>query len=427
VSFEHEVTTKGSTIIYIIDFFFLVDIYFNFHTSYRHEGTEILDKKSIKQKYLNSIFILDLITALPLDLILLGQKDIMCCGISVVLLSRLIRLIRINRLFLIFRRWQDHHLSNTGLFRIIKFFSFIFLIIHLISCIWFLSAYIDDFPDDSWAVHSEIENADHKTQYIRSLYWSVTTMTTIGYGDITPNRNKEYIIALIVMILGASTYALVIGNVASLISNLDSTKANYWNRFEAVNMYLHNRQVPKELNEQVRNYYEYIWARHRGLNDYEFLLDLPKPLRLDILLQLTKDLLEKVPLFKFCSPLLRNVLLMALKAQTYSPDGYIVREGEVGNEIFFISLGSVEVNSNEGKNIHGNLGEGDYFGDISLILNEKRTASVKALNYCEIFVLTRVDFNQIKEEYLEFGEVLKKMSSNRTDKITELFLEGVIL
>ena len=142
---------------------------------------------------------------------------------------------------------------------------------------------------------------------------------------------------------------------------------------------------------------------------------------------MTRELLEKVPLFKYCSPALRDVLLTALKPQTFAPDGYIVREGEVGKEIFFISRGKVEITTNEGQNSHGTLGGGDYFGDLSLILREKRSASVRALTYCEIFLLGRTDFNRIKDEYPEFRDVLTKMSSEKTDKVSAHVLGGVIL
>jgi CRP-like cAMP-binding protein len=118
---------------------------------------------------------------------------------------------------------------------------------------------------------------------------------------------------------------------------------------------------------------------------------------------------------------------MALKPQTFAPDGYIAREGEVGKEIYFISRGKVEITTNEGQNSHGTLEGGDYFGDLSLILREKRTASVRALTYCEIFILIRTDFNRIKDEYPEFRDVLTKMSSEKTDKVSAHVLDGVIL
>ncbi len=145
------------------------------------------------------------------------------------------------------------------------------------------------------------------------------------------------------------------------------------------------------------------------------------------MLGLTRELLNEVPLFKYCSHSLRNELLNSLKPQTYAPDGNIVWEGEVSRGIYFISRGQAEIISKDGEKSHGILKDGDYFGDLSLILGEKRTASVKSLSYCEIFILTKQDFNRIKKDYPEFKEVLKKMSSERTEKTAALVQDGVIL
>ena len=88
---------------------------------------------------------------------------------------------------------------------------------------------------------------------------------------------------------------------------------------------------------------------------------------------------------------------------------------------------SLVTNQDATPNFYGKLEDGDYFGDLSLILGEKRTASVRALTYCEIFVLSRDDFNRIKNEYPEFRDVLTKMSSEKVDKISAHILDGVTL
>ena len=61
------------------------------------------------------------------------------------------------------------------------------------------------------------------------------------------------------------------------------------------------------------------------------------------------------------------------------------------------------------------------------MLGEKRTASVRTTNFCETFVLYSDEFFRIKEEYPEFMEVMKKMSSEKTEKTMQLMLDGVIL
>jgi voltage-gated potassium channel len=185
--------------------------------------------------------------------------------------------------------------------------------------------------------------------------------------------------------------------------------------------------VSDELNEQVRNYYEYIWARFRGMNERNLLADLPAPIRLDIFLQLTCELIDQVPLFRHCSPALRNVLLLALKPQIFVPGSQIVREGERGEGIYFISGGDAEIVSDEGRASHGTLSAGDHFGDLSLMLREKRSAAVRATTYCDVFVLEGADFERIKNEYEELREVLKRVSAEQSEKMSALVLEGVVL
>ena len=92
-----------------------------------------------------------------------------------------------------------------------------------------------------------------------------------------------------------------------------------------------------------------------------------------------------------------------------------------------LSGGSAEILSDEGRRGHGTLSAGDHFGDLSLMLGEKRTASVTASTYCDVFILEHEDFNRIKREYSELREVLKKVSSEKSEKMSSLMFDGVVL
>jgi hypothetical protein len=208
----------------------------------------------------------DLLAAIPFDILVLPWASTSLGGVSIVLLVRLLRLLRIVRLFVIFRRWEALGAANVGFLRIAKLIAVVVLFLHWTASAWFLMDSAAGFPADSWAAEQTLQNEGTGTQYMRSLYWSIVTMTAVGYGDITPRRNLEYGFAMAVMLLGASLWAYIIGNIASLVSNIDSAKAAFWNRVDTVNQYLRNRQVPAELSDQVRDYYDYVWARYRGMS-----------------------------------------------------------------------------------------------------------------------------------------------------------------
>lgn len=427
-AFDQANTLSGFQVIYLIDLFFIADIFLNCFTTFRRHGIEISDRPTCTRHYARRMMMVDVLGSLPLDLIawvLIGNGQFL--GGSLVLALRLLRLLRIVRLFVILRRWEAFNWSNPGALRVVKFLVSILLLMHWLACIWFFSAFASGFPADSWAARAGVAGSGPMDQYIRSIYWTITTMTTVGYGDITPARSIEYVLSAIIMLMGASLYAFIIGSVASLLSSIQAAKNRHWERIDSVTEFLRQRQVPAEIDAKVRNYYEYAWEHDRGMDKNAMLNDLPGPLRLEILLHLASNILETVPLFKNCSPVLRDELLISLESKTFTPGSNIANEGEMGRSIYFIVEGSVEIISAQQQKPWGTLGEGDYFGFMSMVLGEQRTATTRAIGFCELLILGKENFSRIKAEFPEFNEVLKRASAERTEQISELVLEGIIL
>ena len=88
----------------------------------------------------------------------------------------------------------------------------VLFLVHLMACLWYLTAKIEDFSPDTWVVRDNINNASNIELYITSIYWTFTTLTTVGYGDITPYTIIEKLLALCWMVFGVGFYSFTIGN-----------------------------------------------------------------------------------------------------------------------------------------------------------------------------------------------------------------------
>jgi hypothetical protein len=426
IAFAREVEWGGSLLVYLLDLVFLVDIGLNFRTTFRTAGTETTDPAAVAHRYRRSGFSTDVLGVIPLDALFL-TSSVAAGGVPLAILLRATRLLRLQRLLRSFRRWERLHNTNTGYLRITKLVIGIFLLIHWIGCGWFLVAVAEGFPEDSWAVVAGVDGLDRGSQYLRSLYWGFVTTTTVGFGDIVPARNAEYAFTILVMVLGASMYALIIGSIASLVSSIDAARTAFWERADGVSQYLRTRAIPEPLQRQIRDYYEYIWERYRGSSTQQFLRDLPDPIRLEVVFHLTRDLIEKVPLFRHADAALRNALLMSLQPLVFVPGSFVVREGEVATGVFFVSSGELAITTEGGTRHLGVLEAGDYFGDLSLLLGERRTGSVQATTHCDLFFLSSGDFERLRGDYPEFRGVLREVASAKSTKLEELVAAGCIL
>jgi CRP-like cAMP-binding protein len=375
-------------------------------------------------------------TAWALAVVLLGNVpvdilffigDAEWLDISLVLWVRLFRLIRIGMVFEVLRRLERLSGSNTAAVRILRLVVVVGLVVQLLGCLWYLIPFIQGFPNDSWPVQEGIVGAGIGTSYLLSLYWVVTVGTSVGFGDIVPGNTEEYVFAVFAMIVGASLFAYVVATGASLLSSLNLSRVAVWYRVDTVESYLRSRRVDRSVSDDVRSYYEYLWDQHGGLQQDTLLGDLPSPLRLAVLSDLLSDLLPNVPVFRYSSPALRRELMLSLEPVVTQPGGFLVNDGDAADGIYFIARGMLEVVGDDGNTVYGTLSAGDYFGDLTLLLGESRSAGVRSVGFSEVFLLDADAYQRIRSAHPDLREVLAKSAQERSSTVNQLVLEGVVL
>ena len=396
----------------VTDSILIADIFLRFHVGYIDQGAFIDDRQQISQNYKNSDFKINLIASFPLDLIVrLLFPNIRPYAISIL---RFPRLLRGFQCLGIFRRWENNVNVNPVVIRMINLVVIIFLIDHWVACLWFFIGNVAPVYSESWLRDASLEDARTTTQYMKALYWSITTLTTVGYGDITPTNDVEIGFTLVIMFLGVSMYAFIIGNVASLIANLDANQGRFREKLDQIQAYMRERRIPSILQQEVRDYYQYMWEySHDASMELDFLDELPHSIKTRIYLHLYQELVEKVPLFKDADKGFIEDLVIKLKPRILPPNDSIIREEQLGHEMYFIKRGEVEAFSEKTGRVYRTMTAGMFFGEIALLYSSRRTASVITKTYCELFVLYKDDFDHVLENYPRFWEKIKEIAEQR--------------
>lgn len=311
----------------------------------------------------------------------------------------LVRLSKLFRVGLGMRRLRQRTIGNASGLRLLFFVYWLALSAHWIACGWLALRGIDLSKGIG-------EN------YIRALYWCVETLTTVGYGDITPMNVTETIYAILVMLVGIGIYGFIIGNVASLLSNIDPVRTKYLEEMEGVNAFMRYRGIPPAMQRRVRDHYAYLWEQRMGYDEAAFLQRLPSSLAAEISLHLKREVIDRVPLFHDAGEAFVREVALRLRPMVFLPGDVIVRAGERGKEMYFISRGKAEARGADGA-ILRTMSDGDFFGEIALVLGQVRTASVHALTHCDLYMLDRKTYERIADHYPDMAAQIRERASER--------------
>jgi voltage-gated potassium channel len=134
-------------------------------------------------------------------------------------------------------------------------------------------------------------------RYITALYWGMSTLCTVGYGDVTPMNSAEKLFSMLAMVIGVTVFAYFMGTIAALITSMNSTDNLATHKVRAMDTFLRARRVPAAMVAKIRKFHSKA-VKHHVLNDEEMVSQLSIPLRTELLLFLYRNTLEKIPFFK---------------------------------------------------------------------------------------------------------------------------------
>nr|ABI94041.1 hyperpolarization-activated cyclic nucleotide-modulated cation channel splice variant ABs-I [Panulirus interruptus] len=438
--FNDDLSTRWIAFNCLSDTIFLIDIVVNFRTGIMQQDNSeqvILDPKLIARHYLKTWFLLDLISSVPLDYIFLifnkyrDKEDfnesfqILQAGralriLRLAKLLSLVRLLRLSRLVRYVSQWEEVYVSSflnmaSVFMRIFNLISMMLLIGHWSGCLQFLVPMLQGFPSNSWVAINELQTSHWLEQYSWAFFKAMSHMLCIGYGSFPPQNLTDLWLTMISMISGATCYALFIGHATNLIQSLDSSRRQYRERLKQVEEYMAYRKLPRELRTRITEYFEH---RYQGkFFDEEMILgELSEKLREDVINYNCRSLVASVPFFANADPGFVSEVVTKLKYEVFLPGDIIIKEGTIGNKMYFIQEGIVDIVMSNGE-VATSLSDGSYFGEICLLTNARRTASVRAETYCNLFSLSVEHFNTVLDSYPLMRRTMESVAAERLNKI----------
>ncbi|XP_072432797.1 cyclic nucleotide-gated channel alpha-4 isoform X2 [Chiloscyllium punctatum] len=392
---------------YLSDLIYLLNMAVRFNTGYLEQGILVTDRWQIAARYARSHgFKLDVLSLLPTELLYLhfGVHS------PAVRLNRLLPV----RCLLEFLQRLETRVFYPNTYRVLRTSAILVASIHWNACAYFALSRHIGFGQDPWVYPniSDPDNARLRHQYLYSFYFSTLILSTIG-NIPKPVREEEFLFVMVDFLIAVLVFASIVGNMESIISNLDKAARSVFPDHQLIRDYLRSQRVNSELQQRVTDWSQHLHLYKKVTNERQILQLLPDKLQAEVTACVHLQTLRKVQLFQSCDQRVLHQLVMRLQPQVFSPGDYVCRKGDIGRAMYIVQDGRLAVVTDDGLTQLAVLEAGNYFGEISILniagskSGNRRTANIQSVGYSDLFALGKDDLTEVLLDFPEAKEMLE--------------------
>eukprot|EP01043_Picozoa_sp_COSAG02_P029200 COSAG02_NODE_1806_length_10867_cov_7.575130_5_plen_748_part_01 len=423
----------------LVDLYFWLDIVMNFRTGHYDENNElVVDQRKVCKKYLQGWFVLDFISVLPVTYIgyaMNGHGSAETGGelklMKVFRMLRLAKLLRLARLKRLVRRLVDQYEIFAKASRLTSIMLAIVFFAHLVACAWHLAGSSGEQEigtdrstgekvklqpwvtrqyggiGDGSTEHPDFEKGlrvSVATRYLDAAYYSVTTLTTVGYGDRLPSTNMEKVISILCELAGSMIFGIIAGALSAVAMSESMTRAETKEKISQLDELMQQKNVPAAMRVELSNQMSY-WFDKKSVFDEDVLLSyLPPRQRKDLLAVIYKPFLMQCPLMQHLEWRVLSRLCLMMRPYFAVVNDVIFAEADIGEEMYLVVRGSIKLSSTRFPAYNSRLWEdGAFFGELPLLncgdgSGETRNLHVyaaQAVVETDCSYITQDDFNKL--------------------------------
>ncbi|XP_034698942.1 potassium channel AKT1 [Vitis riparia] len=414
----------------VVNGFFAVDIVLTFFVAYLDKTTYLLvdNPKQIAWKYTSTWLALDVISTIPSEL----ARKITPSLFQSYGFFNMLRLWRLRRVSSLFARLEKDRNFNYFWVRCAKLICVTVFAVHCAACFYYLLAARYHDPQKTW-IGASMNNFLEQSlwiRYVTAIYWSITTLTTVGYGDLHPENTREMIFDIFYMLFNLGLTAYLIGNMTNLVVHGTSRTRRFRDTIQAASSFAQRNQLPVRLQDQML---AHLCLKFRtdseGLQQQETLDSLPKAIRSSISHFLFYSLLDKVYLFRGVSNDLLFQLVSEMKAEYFPPKEDLILQNEAPTDFYIVVSGALDllVLKNGTEQVVGEAKTGDLCGEIGVLCYRPQLFTVRTKRLCQLLRLNRTTFLNIVQANVGDGTIIMNNLLQHLKDLKDPIMEGVLV
>mmetsp|Transcript_140273 Transcript_140273/g.244254 ORF Transcript_140273/g.244254 Transcript_140273/m.244254 type:complete len:698 (-) Transcript_140273:67-2160(-) len=408
-----------------IDGIFWVDMVFNFNLAYLstyHDsnGSHGYEKRPMyiasqymafpfSQNFEAGWFWPDILTLIPWELFstVRGMRSL-----RLVRVLRLVRMFRLVRVIKLFRRWHTYVGFSFSSVKVVTTLLTTLLLVHWLACLWAHlgqneSAFFDT-DDDSlltwlefWAgPEIDVKNLNNRKVYTMSLYFTCVVLTAVGFGDITPKADVEYVAMIVTIFVTALTWSWVVANVVKVITDSDIFGNIFSRILDDLNLLMRTRACEKKFTIAVRRHLYAAQGVFRVRHETASIAWLSSALQGELAIDSgIKQSLQNVWYMRDAPETVLICAATYFRGDVFSPDEFIMDP----NSVTVVCKGSAAK--------RGRLLQKDaVFGEDMILASEelKDTACPRTLSFVEVLRLSKEDLFKVCERFPDFDVKVRR-------------------